>query len=60
MWREFVEGETLEGRLRLGWQWDPLRNDPRFQEILATPEPQTIFLEQLIKREQFASETFPF
>jgi hypothetical protein len=40
---EFVEGETLEGRLRLGWQWDPLRNDPRFQEILAAPEPQTIF-----------------
>ena len=24
------------------WEWDPLRNDPRFQKILAAPEPKTI------------------
>jgi len=29
--------------LRMRWQWDPLRNDPRFQKILAEPEPPTIF-----------------
>jgi tetratricopeptide (TPR) repeat protein len=29
--------------LRMRWQWDPLRNDPRFQKILAEPEPSTIF-----------------
>jgi tetratricopeptide (TPR) repeat protein len=29
--------------LRLRWQWDPLRNDPRFQKILAGPEPKTIY-----------------
>jgi len=29
--------------LRLRWQWDPLRKDPRFEEILAAPEPATIY-----------------
>jgi tetratricopeptide (TPR) repeat protein len=28
--------------LRLRWEWDPLRNDPRFQKILAGPEPTTV------------------
>jgi tetratricopeptide (TPR) repeat protein len=27
--------------LQLRWQWDPLRNDPRFQKIVTAPEPQT-------------------
>jgi serine/threonine-protein kinase len=27
--------------LRHRWQWDPLRKDPRFQKILAGPEPKT-------------------
>jgi TolB-like protein/Tfp pilus assembly protein PilF len=27
--------------LRQRWEWDPLRNDPRFQKILASPEPKT-------------------
>ncbi len=30
-------------RLRLSWEWDPLRNDPRFQALLAGPEPATVF-----------------
>jgi tetratricopeptide (TPR) repeat protein len=29
--------------LRKRWQWDPLRNDPRFQKIIAGPEPKTIY-----------------
>jgi serine/threonine-protein kinase len=29
--------------LRQRWQWDPLRKDPRFQKILAGPEPKTIY-----------------
>jgi serine/threonine protein kinase/Flp pilus assembly protein TadD len=29
--------------LRLRWEWDPLRNDPRFQKILAAPEPKTVY-----------------
>ena len=29
--------------LRLRWQWDPLRKDPRFQKILAGPEPPTTY-----------------
>jgi tetratricopeptide (TPR) repeat protein len=28
--------------LRLRWEWDGLRNDPRFQKILAAPEPKTV------------------
>ena len=28
--------------LRLRWEWDSLRSNPRFQKILASPEPKTI------------------
>jgi tetratricopeptide (TPR) repeat protein len=27
--------------LRKRWQWDPLRDNPRFQKLLAEPEPKT-------------------
>jgi hypothetical protein len=27
--------------LRLRWEWDSLRSNPRFQKILAAPEPKT-------------------
>jgi tetratricopeptide (TPR) repeat protein len=29
--------------LRLRWQWDSLRSNPRFQKILAGPEPKTVY-----------------
>src|SRR5205085_4683793 len=29
--------------LRQRWEWDPLRNDSRFQKIIAGPEPKTIY-----------------
>lgn len=29
--------------LRTRWEWDPIRNDPRFLKIIAGPEPKTIY-----------------
>ena len=37
------EANISQWDLRLRWQWDPLRSDPRFQQIIAGPEPATIF-----------------
>ena len=39
----FYEASVSVAELRLRWQWDPLRNDPRFQKILASPEPATVY-----------------
>ena len=39
----FYEASMSLWELRLRWQWDPLRKDPRFQKILAGPEPPTVF-----------------
>jgi tetratricopeptide (TPR) repeat protein len=39
---DFPNNITLAD-LRLRWEWDPLRSDPRFQKILAGPEPKTVF-----------------
>lgn len=39
----FYEGGITQAELRLRWQWDPLRSKPRFQKILAGPEPKTIY-----------------
>jgi tetratricopeptide (TPR) repeat protein len=39
----FYEASMSLWELRLRWQWDPLRSDPRFQRILAGPEPPTVF-----------------
>jgi eukaryotic-like serine/threonine-protein kinase len=38
---EFPSAITLAD-LRLRWEWDSLRSNPRFQKILAAPEPKTI------------------
>ncbi len=40
---QFCESSMSLSELRLRWQWDPLRKDPRFQKILAAPEPPTIY-----------------
>jgi len=40
---DYVEANITLQELRLRWQWDPLRNDPRFQEIVAGPEPKTVY-----------------
>ena len=37
---DFPQNMTLAD-LRLRWEWDSLRSNPRFQKILAGPEPQT-------------------
>ena len=29
--------------LKWRWQWDPLRSHPRFQKLLAGPEPKTVY-----------------
>jgi TolB-like protein len=29
--------------LKWRWEWDPLRDDPRFRKILARPEPKTVY-----------------
>jgi tetratricopeptide (TPR) repeat protein len=38
---DFPSNVTLAD-LRLRWEWDLLRTDPRFQKILAGPEPKTV------------------
>jgi TolB-like protein/Flp pilus assembly protein TadD len=37
----FYEASMSWWELHLRWQWDPLRDSPGFQKILAQPEPQT-------------------
>jgi hypothetical protein len=36
-------GNITLAELRLSWEWDPLRRDPRFQKIVEGPEPKTIY-----------------
>ncbi len=40
-WLDFPQNITL-AELRLRWEWDSLRSNPRFQKILAGPEPKTV------------------
>jgi TolB-like protein/Flp pilus assembly protein TadD len=40
---DLFEASITVPDLRLRWQWDPLRNNPRFQKIVAGPEPKTIY-----------------
>jgi hypothetical protein len=39
---DYADESTTLSDLRTRWEWDPLRNDPRFQKILAGTEPKTI------------------
>jgi TolB-like protein/DNA-binding winged helix-turn-helix (wHTH) protein/Tfp pilus assembly protein PilF len=50
----FPQNITLAD-LRLRWEWDSLRSNPRFQKILAGPEPKTI----LTPASSVAQATFP-
>jgi TolB-like protein/Tfp pilus assembly protein PilF len=38
---DFPSSITL-AELRLRWEWDSLRSNPRFQKLLAAPEPKTL------------------
>src|SRR2546421_4290073 len=38
----FYDGGITQAELRLRWQWDKLRGDPRFKKILDGPEPKTV------------------
>ena len=38
----FEESITL-GDLKLRWEWDPIRKDPHFQKLLATPEQKALY-----------------
>ena len=39
----FWDGGITQAELRLRWQWDKLRANPRFKKILDGPEPKTIY-----------------
>jgi TolB-like protein/class 3 adenylate cyclase/Tfp pilus assembly protein PilF len=39
---DYADDSITLSDLKTRWEWDPLRNDPRFQKILAGPEPKTI------------------
>ena len=38
-----VPNSITLAELRLRWEWDSLRSNPRFQKILAGPEPKTVY-----------------
>jgi hypothetical protein len=40
---DYADDSITLSDLRTRWEWDPLRNDPRFQKILGGPEPKTIY-----------------
>jgi TolB-like protein/class 3 adenylate cyclase len=40
---DYADESITLSDLRHRWEWDPLRNDPRFQKILPGPEPKTSY-----------------
>ena len=40
---DYADASVTLSDLRQRWEWDPLRKDPRFQKILAGPEPKTVY-----------------
>jgi tetratricopeptide (TPR) repeat protein len=40
---DYADESVTLSDLRQRWEWDPLRNDPHFQKILAGPEPKTLY-----------------
>jgi tetratricopeptide (TPR) repeat protein len=39
----FYDGGITQAELRLRWQWDKLRDAPRFKKMLDGPEPKTVY-----------------
>jgi TolB-like protein/Flp pilus assembly protein TadD len=40
---DYADESITLSDLKQRWEWDPLRKDPRFQKILAEPEPKTLY-----------------
>jgi TolB-like protein/Flp pilus assembly protein TadD len=40
---DYDDASVTLSDLRQRWEWDLLRDDPRFQKILAAPEPKTVY-----------------
>jgi tetratricopeptide (TPR) repeat protein len=40
---DYADESITLSDLRTRWEWDPLRNDSRFQKIVTGPEPKTIY-----------------
>jgi TolB-like protein/class 3 adenylate cyclase/predicted Zn-dependent protease len=40
---QFTISSMAQANLKWRWVWDPLRSNPRFQKILAGPEPKTVY-----------------
>jgi TolB-like protein/Flp pilus assembly protein TadD len=40
---DYDDASVTLSDLRQRWEWDPLRKDPRFQKIIAGPEPKTVY-----------------
>jgi len=40
---QVFDGSITLSDLRLRWQWDPMRGDPRFKKLVDGPEPRTIY-----------------
>jgi serine/threonine-protein kinase len=40
---DYADESITLSDLRQRWEWDPVRKDPRFQKILAEPEPKTLY-----------------
>jgi tetratricopeptide (TPR) repeat protein len=38
-----LEESITPSDLKLRWQWDPIRNDPRFQKLMAGPEQKPLY-----------------
>lgn len=40
---DYTNCTITQNDLRHRWQWDPLRNNPRFQKLLTEPAPKTVY-----------------
>ncbi|MEO5719889.1 MAG: winged helix-turn-helix domain-containing protein, partial [Chthoniobacterales bacterium] len=58
-WPDYPMSMTLAD-LRLRWEWDSLRSHPRFQKILAGPEPKTILASTVPVTHEKSIAVLPF